>query len=163
MDSNHRSQRQQIYSLPPLAARESHRLERVKGIEPSQSAWKADVLPLNYTRIRYGSEFTTLLKNVKPTLAFFITFLEFFRPDSSLSPSHTTEPHSHKPDQFRCRVHAASQNPLCPSVSPDQTKQDPRSLPPQFFRDPEDETPPQVSRSLFESLPPERNFPAPDR
>jgi hypothetical protein len=25
-------------------------LERVKGIEPSCSAWKADVLPLNYTR-----------------------------------------------------------------------------------------------------------------
>ena len=28
-----------------------YKLERVKGIEPSQSAWKADVLPLNYTRI----------------------------------------------------------------------------------------------------------------
>ncbi len=27
-----------------------HKMERVKGIEPSQSAWKADVLPLNYTR-----------------------------------------------------------------------------------------------------------------
>ena len=26
-------------------------LERVEGIEPSQSAWKADVLPLNYTRM----------------------------------------------------------------------------------------------------------------
>ena len=26
-------------------------MERVKGIEPSQSAWKADVLPLNYTRL----------------------------------------------------------------------------------------------------------------
>ena len=26
-------------------------LERVKGIEPSQPAWKAGVLPLNYTRI----------------------------------------------------------------------------------------------------------------
>jgi len=25
--------------------------ERVKGIEPSYSAWEADVLPLNYTRI----------------------------------------------------------------------------------------------------------------
>ncbi len=25
-------------------------MERVKGIEPSQSAWKAEVLPLNYTR-----------------------------------------------------------------------------------------------------------------
>jgi hypothetical protein len=30
-----------------------HSLERVKGIEPSHSAWKADVLPLNYTRVHY--------------------------------------------------------------------------------------------------------------
>ena len=30
---------------------QAHVLERVKGIEPSRSAWKADVLPLNYTRI----------------------------------------------------------------------------------------------------------------
>ncbi len=28
-------------------------MERVKGIEPSSSAWKAEVLPLNYTRMRY--------------------------------------------------------------------------------------------------------------
>jgi hypothetical protein len=28
------------------------RVERVKGIEPSLSAWEADVLPLNYTRKR---------------------------------------------------------------------------------------------------------------
>ena len=27
-------------------------MERVKGIEPSCAAWKAAVLPLNYTRIR---------------------------------------------------------------------------------------------------------------
>jgi len=27
------------------------RLERVMGIEPTQSAWKAEVLPLNYTRL----------------------------------------------------------------------------------------------------------------
>ncbi len=26
-------------------------LERVEGIEPSLSAWKAEVLPLNYTRV----------------------------------------------------------------------------------------------------------------
>ena len=26
-------------------------MERVMGIEPTYSAWKADVLPLNYTRI----------------------------------------------------------------------------------------------------------------
>ena len=29
---------------------EIKKLERVKGIEPSFSAWEADVLPLNYTR-----------------------------------------------------------------------------------------------------------------
>ncbi len=28
-------------------------MERVMGIGPTQSAWKADVLPLNYTRISY--------------------------------------------------------------------------------------------------------------
>ena len=28
-------------------------LERVPGIEPGYSAWKADILPLNYTRIYY--------------------------------------------------------------------------------------------------------------
>ncbi len=28
------------------------RLERVKGIEPSYSAWKAAALPLSYTRVR---------------------------------------------------------------------------------------------------------------
>ena len=27
------------------------KLERVTGIEPAYSAWKADVLPLNYTRV----------------------------------------------------------------------------------------------------------------
>ena len=27
------------------------KVERVKGIEPSFSAWEADVLPLNYTRL----------------------------------------------------------------------------------------------------------------
>ena len=29
-------------------------MERVMGIEPTQSAWKAEILPLNYTRIRYN-------------------------------------------------------------------------------------------------------------
>ena len=30
------------------------KLERVMGIEPTTSAWKAEVLPLNYTRIIYN-------------------------------------------------------------------------------------------------------------
>jgi hypothetical protein len=29
------------------------KVERVKGIEPSYSAWKAAALPLSYTRIRF--------------------------------------------------------------------------------------------------------------
>src|SRR3989344_1043397 len=29
-------------------------LERVMGIEPTSSAWKAEVLPLNYTRLDYA-------------------------------------------------------------------------------------------------------------
>src|SRR5262249_6668538 len=33
------------------SARSERRLERVKGIEPSYSAWKAAALPLSYTRI----------------------------------------------------------------------------------------------------------------
>ena len=36
---------------PVIRARPStHRLERVMGIEPTSSAWEAEVLPLNYTR-----------------------------------------------------------------------------------------------------------------
>src|SRR5215472_5618142 len=36
---------------PRAAPGPSERLERVKGIEPSSSAWKAVALPLSYTRI----------------------------------------------------------------------------------------------------------------
>ena len=37
--------------LARSAIHERHpRLERVMGIEPTSSAWKAEVLPLNYTR-----------------------------------------------------------------------------------------------------------------
>ena len=34
--------------------------ERVKGIEPSLSVWKTDVLPLNYTRKILGSILSNL-------------------------------------------------------------------------------------------------------
>ena len=76
MDSNHRSQRQQIYSLPPLAAREPHHsiLERVKGIEPSRSAWKAEVLPLNYTR----KTFSCVIRKYIPGFRFFKPVFHFF-------------------------------------------------------------------------------------
>ena len=35
-------------------------LERVEGIEPSQLAWKANVLPLNYTRRHFQRGFITI-------------------------------------------------------------------------------------------------------
>ena len=31
----------------------NHKLERVKGIEPSSQAWEARILPLNHTRCRW--------------------------------------------------------------------------------------------------------------
>ena len=31
-------------------------MERVMGIEPTQSAWEADILPLNYTRTKISLE-----------------------------------------------------------------------------------------------------------
>ena len=39
-------------------------MERVAGIEPAYSAWKADVLPLNYTRL----DQKTIRPNQKPAL-----------------------------------------------------------------------------------------------
>ena len=41
-------------------------MERVKGIEPSSSAWKAEVLPLNYTR-KY--DIVGRLMGIEPTNA----------------------------------------------------------------------------------------------
>ena len=38
-----------LLDLSPKLA--SIKLERVSGIEPPPSAWKAEVLPLNYTRL----------------------------------------------------------------------------------------------------------------
>ena len=37
--------------LYPTELQAHRKLERVMGIEPTQSAWKAEILPLNYTRI----------------------------------------------------------------------------------------------------------------
>ena len=43
-------------------------LERVKGIEPSYSAWEADVLPLNYTRTKLT--FLVYLKSCRKSRVF---------------------------------------------------------------------------------------------
>jgi hypothetical protein len=37
----------------PSGEQYSREMERVMGIEPTSSAWEAEVLPLNYTRMDY--------------------------------------------------------------------------------------------------------------
>ena len=49
-------------------------MERVKGIEPSQSAWKADVLPLNYTRL---CVFINIIHVLKKSSVFFKKMIFF--------------------------------------------------------------------------------------
>ena len=39
-------------------------MERVMGIEPTQSAWKAEILPLNYTRTTFHSYLSTQIASV---------------------------------------------------------------------------------------------------
>ena len=48
------------------------KLERVKGIEPSQPAWKAGTLPLSYTRISFRVRVSTL------KTAYHLEFNHFF-------------------------------------------------------------------------------------
>ena len=44
-------------SIPSTAgATNAEHVERVTGIEPAFSAWEADVLPLNYTRVLVDQE-----------------------------------------------------------------------------------------------------------
>ena len=61
-------------------------LERVMGIEPTRSAWEADILPLNYTRVKlfcktYFITFFCLLKGlfIKPIYSsgFTVFFIYF--------------------------------------------------------------------------------------
>ena len=56
-------------AIPPL--------ERVKGIEPSQSAWKADVLPLNYTRLSVFINILHFFEKSSRKIIFF-SFFSFF-------------------------------------------------------------------------------------
>ena len=42
------------------------KVERVMGIEPTRPAWKAGVLPLNYTRRYHRKQFTPIRRNVIP-------------------------------------------------------------------------------------------------
>ena len=47
--------RQLLYPAELLA----HIVERVMGIEPTRPAWKAGILPLNYTRRSFGVDYDT--------------------------------------------------------------------------------------------------------
>ncbi len=42
-------------ALPPELCEPHGHMERVAGIEPAQPAWKAGVLPLNYTRLIFSA------------------------------------------------------------------------------------------------------------
>ena len=53
------------------------RKKRVMGIEPTYSAWKADVLPLNYTRKRYSY---ILIKKLAFVNKFFGGYKRFYKP-----------------------------------------------------------------------------------
>ena len=46
-----KTNREQILLFDPKPLSSHPKLERVSGIEPPPSAWKAEVLPLNYTRL----------------------------------------------------------------------------------------------------------------
>ena len=50
------------YDSPQISGRQSQcQLERVVGIEPTLSAWKAEVLPLNYTRLVSSQLYSTMI------------------------------------------------------------------------------------------------------
>ena len=52
------------------------KMEQVKGIEPSQSAWKAEVLPLNYTCIFIQHRY--IITNEVSSQYDYLFFLQFF-------------------------------------------------------------------------------------
>ena len=60
-------------------------MERVTGIEPAWSAWKAEVLPLNYTRVRmkYTTVEFSAARNMLPTYRVHMFRGYLLRPGSS--------------------------------------------------------------------------------
>jgi hypothetical protein len=63
-------------------------MERVMGIEPTSSAWKAEVLPLNYTRLKTQQTMTPYIGTVFKTFASHLNryknafYLAYKNPDS---------------------------------------------------------------------------------
>ena len=72
-NSRPESEHQNVQSSPLVrmksdpSAKSLKRMERVKGIEPSYSAWKAAALPLSYTRA--GVDLTRRAGGLNPPLA----------------------------------------------------------------------------------------------
>ena len=60
----------QAYKLYKWRTKMRHSLERVMGIEPTRPAWKAGILPLNYTRI-----FTRQSQNCPNMIPHFFSFV----------------------------------------------------------------------------------------
>ncbi len=50
---------QQHFRIHPIQGQQTYLGKRVKGIEPSYSAWKAAALPLSYTRITKGKQLSS--------------------------------------------------------------------------------------------------------
>ena len=63
--------RRQLLYPPELQAR----MERVMGIEPTRPAWKAGILPLNYTRMGWCSSHIDLMI-ITRTAGYVNTFFE---------------------------------------------------------------------------------------
>ena len=62
-------------------------MERVMGIEPTRSAWKAEILPLNYTRLQIfnSNDYTSIAKVLTFVNSFFKFFYLFFHyPDKNV-------------------------------------------------------------------------------
>ena len=52
------------------------------GIEPTLSAWKAEVLPLNYTRVRYNSGRDDTIRTCDPLVPNQVLYQAELRPDN---------------------------------------------------------------------------------
>jgi hypothetical protein len=57
-------------------------MERVRGIEPLLSAWKAEVLPLNYTRIKEISGRDDTIRTCDPLVPNQVLYQAELRPDN---------------------------------------------------------------------------------
>ena len=68
----------QAHIVPAESPMPSHILERVMGIGPTRPAWKAGVLPLNYTRIT-STMLDYSIKNNQQCQTFYHSFLKIFK------------------------------------------------------------------------------------